>query len=147
MFPKFFLLSYKQARALAAGLRGGGFPAGCPKFTGVMQVAGSKLSVSNQFLACCGVGPSLSIIQELENICCLTQALLLFNRTKPCQPGKTPHPGLLGLQLQPPACRQEGHLLWEAVRFKQHIECIGKVKKRQTEMNHDQPEFVFYLSS
>lgn len=51
--------------------------------TGVMPTAGSPFSISNWCLACCGLGPRLSIIQELGSICCLVQDLLLFNSTKP----------------------------------------------------------------
>lgn len=81
MLAECFPLSHWR---LGPGCRpeGGGCPVECPK-TGVMLTAGSPFSISNQCLACCGLGLRLSIIQELGSICCLMQDLLLFNRTKP----------------------------------------------------------------
>lgn len=81
MLAEFFPLSYKS---LGPGGRpeGSRCPVECPQ-TGVMLTASSLFSISNQCLACCGLGPRLSIIQELGSICCLMQNLLLFNKTKP----------------------------------------------------------------
>lgn len=82
MLAKFSSPLRKQAWAPRQA-RGRRFPCGAPTLAGVMPAAGSQFSISNQFLACCGLGPSLSIIQEWESVCCLMQDLLLFNRTKP----------------------------------------------------------------
>lgn len=83
MLAKFFPLSHEQAWAPAAGPGGGGFPVEGPNSQGQCWLLVPHFSISNQFFACCGWGPSLSIIQASESICCLMQDLLLFSRTKP----------------------------------------------------------------
>lgn len=70
----------------------------CPQ-TGVMLTAGSLFSISNQCLACCGVGPRLSIIQELGSIL-LPDAEFAFVQQNKTLVGEIQHPGQPGLQMR-----------------------------------------------
>lgn len=140
MLPELFLLSHI---CLGPGGRpeGGRCPVGCPQ-TGVMLTAGSPFSISNQCLACCGLVPRLSIIQELGNICCLMQDLLLFNRTKPWWVRFSPQ----GSQVS--RCERimdRGIVALGRGLVQTAYRADGRREKPQTKMSREHPEFALCL--
>lgn len=106
---------------------------------GVMPAAGSPFSISNQFLTRCGLGPSLSIIQEWESVCCLMQDLLLFNGTKPWWVRFNTQGSQVSRCMQ---IADRGAVVLGRGPVQTAYRVVGRGEKKQTEMNREQPDFV-----